>query len=135
MMQWILIVVLSLHILAGIAWGGMSLGMARGLMPLEASVAVRPAQRGAAVTAMLMGLILWGLAHRDRFYAAETALAVGAALAVLAAIVQGMAAGRLKGAMAAGLDEPSRKAILKLDRIGAVLLALTVILMAASKYL
>jgi hypothetical protein len=135
MMQWILIVALALHVLAGIAWVGMSFGMARGLMSLEASAAVRVSQRGAAIVAMLAGVALWGLAHRDRFYAAEWALALGAILAVAAAVVQGMAGGRLKRAMASGLDEAAGAGIRSLDRLGAGLLVVTVILMAASKYL
>jgi hypothetical protein len=135
MMQWILIVALVLHLLSGIAWMGMSFGIARGLIPLEATSSLRGSQRGAAVVAMLAGVVLWGLAHRDRFYAPEMALAAGSVFAVLAAIVQGVAGGRLKRAMAAGLDEAARNGVRGLDRLGAGLLVLTVILMAASKYL
>lgn len=135
MMQWILIAVLALHILSGIAWTGMTFGLARGIMPLEATPSLRASQRGAAVVAMLAGLALWGLAHRGRFNTAEMALAAGAALAILAGVLQGIAGGRLKRALAAGRIEQARAGVQGLDRAGAGLLALTVILMAASKYL
>lgn len=136
MMQWILIAVLSLHILSGIAWTGMTFGIVRGLMPLEATPPLRASQRGAAIVAMLAGLALWALAHRDRFYAAEMALAGGAALAVIAAIAQGIAGGRLKRALASGgLDEAARKGVGGLDRLSVGCLVLAIILMAASKYL
>jgi hypothetical protein len=135
MMQWILIVVLALHLLSGIAWTGMTFGVARGLMPLEATPPLRASQRGAALLAMLMGLALWGLAHRGRFYAAETALAAGSALAILAGLLQGVANGRLKRAMAAGQLDQARAGVQRLDRVSAGLLVLTVALMAASKYL
>lgn len=135
MMQWILIAVLALHILSGIAWTGMTFGTVGGFIPLEATPALRASQRGAAIMAMLMGLALWGLAHRGRFNTAEMALAAGAVLAILAAIVQGIAGGRLKRALASGALEQARAGVAGLDRLSAGLLVLTVILMAASKYL
>jgi hypothetical protein len=135
MMQWILIVLLALHLLSGIAWTGMSFGIVRGLVPLEATPALRGSQRGAAVVAILAGLALWALAHRDRFYIPEMALAAGAALALIAAIAHGIAGARLKRALATGLDETARKAVGGLDRLSVGCLVLAIILMAASKYL
>lgn len=135
MMQWILIVVLALHILSGVAWTGMTFGMASGVIPLETTPQLRGRQRGAAVVAMLAGLALWGLAHRGGFYTAEMALAAGSVLAILAAILQGVAGGRLKRAMASGSLDQARAGVAGLDRATAGLLALTIVLMAASKYL
>jgi hypothetical protein len=86
-MQTTLIIVISLHVLAGVLWAGTSFTLAR-TGGAAAERLFRP-QMGAAVIAVLTGGYLWHLLHEGGFGTTEKVLALGALCAVAAAGVQG----------------------------------------------
>jgi hypothetical protein len=111
------IVLVAIHILAGVFWAGTTFAIARS-GGAGADGLFRP-QMGAATLAVLAGMGLWGIAHRGPMGATEQTLAIGAVCAIAAAGVQGAL---------------RRKNPVKGQRIAAVLLAITVICMAISRY-
>jgi hypothetical protein len=115
-MQILLIVLIGLHILAGVFWAGSTFAIARSGAGAEALF--RP-QMGAATLAVLAGIGLWGLLHRGGMGPMEHTLAIGALCAIAAAGVQG--ATRTKNPV-------------KGQRIAAGLLGITVICMAIARY-
>jgi F0F1-type ATP synthase membrane subunit c/vacuolar-type H+-ATPase subunit K len=133
-MQITLLVTLVLHILSGVFWAGSTFVLAR----TGAATAVqlfRP-QMGAAVVAVITGGVLWHLLHPSGFGTMEQIIAFGALAAVLAAGAQGALCGRALRQLARNGEKDTR---LKMQvvlghQIAAVLLALTVICMAAARY-
>jgi hypothetical protein len=122
-MQLVLIIALSLHVLAGVFWAGATFTLAR-IGGAGGEQLFRP-QMGAAVVAVLAGGYLWGQLHRNTFEAPEQVLAVGVVCAIVAAGVQ--------GAMVGGaIRKLSRIALAQ--RIAAGLLAVTIVCMAAARY-
>ncbi|WP_242109470.1 hypothetical protein [Luteimonas aquatica] len=116
-MHTLIILLLCLHVLAGVFWAGSTFTLARS-GGSGASALLWP-QMGAAAMALLTGLALWGIVHAGRFAPSEQALALGMLAALAAAAVQiGL---RAKPALS--------------QRVAAGLLALTVVCMAASRYL
>ena len=116
-MQILIIVLIGLHVLAGVFWAGSTFAIVRsGGAGLEALF--RP-QMGAATVAILAGIGLMGLLHRGGMGPMEQTLAVGALCAIAAAGAQGAL---------------RRKNPLKGQRIAAGLLAITVLTMAIARY-
>jgi len=132
-MQTTLIIVISLHVLAGVFWAGTSFTLAR-TGGAAAERLFRP-QMGAAVIAVLTGGYLWHLLHEGGFGKTELVLALGALCAVAAAGVQGAmgAAATRKLARAPG-DPAARSRVVLAQRIAAGLLAVTVVSMVAARY-
>ena len=116
-MQTLLIVLIGLHILAGVFWAGSTFAIVRS-GGAGADTLFRP-QMGAAVITVLAGIGLWGILHRGGMGPIERTLALGALCAIVAAGVQGAT---------------RRKNALKGQRIAAGLLAVTVICMAIARY-
>jgi hypothetical protein len=116
-MQTLLIVLIGLHILAGVFWAGSTFAVVRA-GGAGAEVLFRP-QMGAAVITVLAGMGLWGILHRGGMGPMERTLALGALCAIAAAGVQGAT---------------RRKNPLKGQRIAAGLLAITVICMAIARF-
>ena len=116
-MRILIMILLAVHILAGVFWAGSTFAVARS-GGAGADALFRP-QMGAATLAILAGIILWGLLHRGPEGPMEHTLAIGALCAIVAAGVQ--------GAM-------RRKNPLKGQRIAAALLGITVICMAIARY-
>jgi hypothetical protein len=116
-MQILIMVLIGLHILAGVFWAGSTFAVVRS-GGAGADALFRP-QMGAAAIAVLAGVGLWGLLHRASDGPMEHTLALGALCAIAAAGVQ--------GAM-------RRKNPLKGQRIAAGLLAITVICMAIARW-
>jgi hypothetical protein len=116
-MQIVIIVLIGLHILAGVFWAGATFAVVRS-GGAGAEALFRP-QMGAATFTVLAGVGLWGLLHRASDGPTEHTLAVGALCAIAAAGVQ--------GAM-------RRKNPLRGQRIAAGLLAITVICMAIARW-
>jgi hypothetical protein len=117
-MQILIIVLIALHILAGVFWAGSTFAIARSGGGVGADALFRP-QMGAATVAVLAGMGLWGLLHRASDGPMEHTLAIGAVCAIAAAGFQ--------GAM-------RRKNPLRGQRIAAALLGITVICMAIARY-
>jgi hypothetical protein len=134
-MQSILVVTLVLHVLSGVFWAGSTFTLARG-GGVGAEKLLRP-QMGAAVMAVTTGGVLWHIVHSGSPGKTEYILAVGAAAAIVAAGVQGMGVGRavrmlVRADQAEGSRLQARMAFAQ--RAAAVLLAVTVICMAAARY-
>jgi len=115
-MQTLLVVLIALHILAGVFWAGSTFAVVRSGAGAEALF--RP-QMGAATITVLAGMGLWGILHRGAMGPMEHMLALGALCAIAAAAVQGAT---------------RRKNLLKGQRIAAGLLAVTVICMAIARF-
>jgi hypothetical protein len=116
-MQILLVVLIALHILAGVFWAGSTFAVVRS-GGAGAEALFRP-QMGAATITVLAGMGLWGVLHRGGMGPMEHMLALGALCAIAAAGVQGAT---------------RRKNLLKGQRIAAGLLAVTVICMAIARF-
>jgi hypothetical protein len=116
-MQLVLIVLMGLHILAGVFWAGSTFAVVRsGGAGVEALFGP---QMGAATITVLAGVGLWGILHRGAQGPMEHTLALGALCAIAAAGVQGAT---------------RRKNPMKGQRIAAGLLAITVLSMAVARF-
>jgi hypothetical protein len=134
MMQATLILTLVLHVLSGVFWAGSTFALAR----IDGNLAewlFRP-QMGAATVAIVTGGVLGYLVHRGTPGIQEYLLAIGALCALLAAAVQGASAHAVKQLSAAGTGDAlaASSGVATSQRIAAVLLAVTVICMAAARY-
>jgi hypothetical protein len=116
-MQLILMVLIGIHILAGVFWAGSTFTIVRS-GGAGASTLFGP-QMGSATLTILAGVGLWGILHRGAEGPMEHTLALGALCAVAAAGVQGAT---------------HKKNPVKGQRIAAGLLAITVICMAIARY-
>jgi hypothetical protein len=115
-MQIVIIVLIGLHILAGVFWAGSTFAIVRS--GAGADTLFGP-QMGAATITVLAGIGLWGILHRGTMGPTEHTLSLGALCAIAAAGVQGAT---------------RRKNPLKGQRIAAGLLAIAVICMAIARY-
>jgi hypothetical protein len=130
-MQWIVIVLIVLHVVTGVFWAGSSFVLARTGGLLVEKLAFP--QFGAGIATLCMGLATWLLALRGLpptpgFHV----LGIGAACAVLALIVQATAlptVKTLKGAQADSL--PQWRRVVISQRVAAVFLLLAVLAMAS----
>jgi hypothetical protein len=116
-MQTLLIVLIALHVLAGVFWAGSTFAIVRS-GGAGADALFRP-QMGAAVLAVLAGVGLWGILHRGPPGPMEYTLTVGALCAIAAAGAQGAL---------------RRKNPLTGQRVAAGLLTITVLCMALARY-
>ena len=116
-MQLVLMVLIGLHILAGVFWAGSTFAVVRsGGAGVEKLFGP---QMGAATITVLAGVGLWGILHRAAQGPVEHTLALGALCAVAAAGVQGAT---------------RRKNPMKGQRIAAGLLVITVLSMAVARF-
>lgn len=116
-MRILIIVLLAVHVLAGVFWAGSTFALARAGQ--EAAARLFRPQMGAATLALLAGVGLWGILHRGPMGPMEETLAVGAACAVAAAGVQGMM---------------RRSSPILSQRLASLLLAVTVVCMVTARY-
>ena len=134
-MQLALVIAISLHILAGVFWAGSTFALAfTGGLGGENLFRLQRAAMGITV---LAGVYLWSQLHAGDFGTSEHVLAFGVICAVIAGIVQGAISGRaLRSLRKAETDKTLAWARFALgQRIGAVLLAITIICMAAARYI
>lgn len=134
-MQVILLILLPLHILSGVFWAGSTFALAR-TGAASAGQLFRP-QLGAAAVAIASGGVLWHLLHPSEFGGRGQVLVLGAVAALLAAAVQGALCGPAlrRLASAGATDVPSQQRVAVGHRIAGGLLVLTVICMAAARYI
>jgi hypothetical protein len=134
-MQPVLIIILSLHVLAGVLWAGTTFGLAR--TGGEGAAQLFRPQMGAAILAVLTGAYLWSQMVQGTLSLGEKLLGAGVLCAIIAAGVQGAIGGpairRLSGGT--GDEAKNRSAIAASQRVAAGLLGLTVISMVASRYI
>ncbi|MDX8438274.1 hypothetical protein [Mesorhizobium australafricanum] len=133
-MQYVYIVVIGLHVVAGVFWAGTTVAVARD-PEIKAERFFRP-QMGAAGLAFLTGLLLWYFFHEGAFGSMEKVLALGILTALIAAGVQGALVGsasrQLAGADTATQTELRAK-MTRGERIAGGLLVITVFCMATAK--
>ena len=134
-MQTLLIIVLSLHVLAAVFWAGGTFVLAR--LGGIGGPRLRAPMLGSAVVTLLTGGYLWHAVHGQAFAMPEKTLAVGIACALLAFVLQVGAGARTRWQLTRGtLPEAAAQARMALvARLAAVLLAVTVICMAAARYI
>jgi len=113
----LIIILIALHVLAGVFWAGSTFAIVRS--GGEGAAALFGPQMGAATLTVLAGMGLWGILHRGPPGPMEHTLALGALCAVAAAGVQG---------------STRKKNPLKGQRIAAGLLFITVVCMAIARY-
>jgi hypothetical protein len=116
-MQLLLIVLIGLHILAGVFWAGSTFAIVRS--GGAGAAALFGPQMGSATITVLAGIGLWGILHKSAHGPMEHTLALGAVCAIAAAGFQGAT---------------RRKNPIKGQRIAAVLLLITVVCMAIARY-
>lgn len=116
-MQILLIVLIGLHILAGVFWAGSTFAIVRS--GGAGAQALFGPQMGAATITVLAGIGLWALLHRGGMGPMEHTLALGALCSIVAAGVQGAT---------------RRKNPITGQRIAAGLLAVAVICMAIARF-
>jgi hypothetical protein len=129
-----LAIAVSLHILAAMFWAGSTFAIARS--GGNGAVKLFFPQMGAALVAIVAGGYLWHQLHSNGFGPFEQRLAVGAAAALAALLVQVAGAGPIIGTLrrsgAEATPVPRRVAIAY--RIAAILLAIATLAMAAARY-
>ena len=113
----VVMILLSVHALAGVFWAGSTLALTHSYF--EITPKLFRAQMVAATLAFAAGLALWGLVIRGAQGPMADTLALGALFAVIAAGVQG------------GMH---RRNPVRGQRIAAVLLSATVVCMVISPY-
>jgi hypothetical protein len=133
-MQFVYIIVLGLHVMAGVFWAGTTITLARD-PDIRAERFIRP-QMDAAGMVFLTGALLWYFFHGAYFGSMEMVLAVGivtafAAAGVLGAMVRSPSR-RLAGANAV-TETQLRAKMVRGERIAAGLLVVTVLCMAVAR--
>lgn len=133
-MQYVYIVTIGLHVMAGVFWAGTTITLARD-PEIRAERFIRP-QMGASGMVFLTGALLWYFFHGAYFGSMEMVLALGtltafAAAGVLGAMVAGSSR-RLAGADAA-TEVQLRARMAMGERIAAWLLVVTVLCMATAR--
>ncbi|MBZ9704200.1 MULTISPECIES: hypothetical protein [unclassified Mesorhizobium] len=133
-MQYVYIITIGLHVMAGVFWAGTTITLARD-PEIRAERFIGP-QMGAAGMVFLTGALLWYFFHGAYFGSMEMVLALGivaafAAAGVLSTMVRRTST-QLAGADAA--TEPALRAkMAQGERIAAWLLVLTVLCMATAR--
>ena len=131
----LILVVLGLHVLPAVFWVGTTFALTR----TQGSEGERlvPAQVGALVIAILAGAGLWRLTHPEGFGLTEQILALGAACALIAAMLQISlalpAALRLKRSDAS--QHPAlRRKIFVAESVASLMLAVTLLSMVSARW-
>jgi hypothetical protein len=133
-MQYVYIIVIGLHVMAGVFWAGTTITLARD-PEIKAERFIRP-QLGASGMVFLTGARLWYFLHEGSFGSMEIVLAIGIVAAIAAAGVLGAMVRRPSSqlANADAATEPMLRAKMAVgERIAAWLLVLTVLCMATAR--
>ena len=133
-MQYVYIVVIGLHVMAGVFWAGTTVTLARD-PEIKAERFIQP-QMGAAGMVFLTGALLWYFFHGAYFGSMEMVLALGilaafAAAGVLGAMVR--APSRQLAGANAEIETQLRARMAMGESIAARLLVVTVLCMAIAR--
>jgi len=134
-MTYLIIALLTIHVLAGVFWVGATAAMANLAGPEAARLF--PAQMGSATLTVLTGLALWGLVIGGGFGAHAMILTIGIITAIIAAGVQGSMVGRGRRALASASAEGQAEIVARMatgNRIAAGLLMITVASMIIARF-
>lgn len=133
-MEYVYMIVLALHVMAGVFWAGTTFTLARA-SEIRAEKFFGP-QMGSAGLAFVTGGLLWYFFHNGVFSGMETVLAIGILAAIAAAGVLGATVGparrQLAGANPA-TETALRSRMASGEQTAARLLLLTVICMAIAR--
>ncbi|WP_246805435.1 hypothetical protein [Mesorhizobium mediterraneum] len=133
-MQYVYIIVLGLHVMAGVFWAGTTIAVARD-PEIRIERFFRP-QMGAAGMVFLTGILLWYFFHSGFFGSIEMVLALGISTALIAAGVQGALVGSASRQLAssdAATETQLRAKMTRGERIAGGLLVITVFCMATAR--
>lgn len=133
-MFYVYVVVLGLHVMAGVFWAGTTFTIARDA-EIKAERFLGP-QLGSAALAVITGALLWYFFHNGVFGNMEIVLGIGSVAALIAAGVLGALVGPARAQLAGAAPEKEtalRARMAKGERIAARLLALTVLCMAIAR--
>ncbi len=130
-MPYALMIVAALHVLPAVFWAGSTLVLARTGAAVAEQVAVP--QIGAAAGAVIFGAVLWRMAYGASFGPSEQTLAVGAAAALAALLIQVLALPAVRRLDAASDGGPRRRVALS-QQVAAGLLVLAIICMSIARY-
>lgn len=133
-MQPALVIAISLHILAATFWAGSTFACAR--MAGNGGQQLFAPQLAAAAVAVLSGAYLWKTLHEGSFGTTEQLLGAGAVAAIVALVVQLTVVRRALAGLrtSSGDDAKARSQFAAGYRGAAILLAIAVLAMAASRY-
>ena len=133
-MQYVYIVVIGLHVMAGVFWAGTTIAVARD-PEIKAERIIRP-QLGASGMVFLTGILLWYFFHQGVFSSMEIVLGIGILTALIAAGVQGALVASASRQLA-GADQATqtqlRARMTRGERIAGGFLVLTVLCMATAR--
>lgn len=133
-MQYVYIITIGLHVMAGVFWAGTTIAVARD-PEIKAERFIRP-QLGASGMVFLTGILLWYFFHDGAFGSMEKVLALGILTALAAAGVQGALVASASRQLA-GADQVTqsqlRAKMNRGERIAGALLVLTVLCMATAR--
>ncbi|WJI76143.1 MULTISPECIES: hypothetical protein [unclassified Mesorhizobium] len=129
-MQYVYIVVIGLHVMAGVFWAGTTITLARD-PEIRAERFIGP-QMGSAGMVFVTGALLWYFFHGAYFGSMEMVLALGILAAFAAAGVLSKTSRQLAGADVA-TEAALRTKMARGERIAAWLLVLTVLCMATAR--
>lgn len=115
--------VLAVHVLASTFWAGSTFTLAR--MGGKGAAALFGPQMGAAVTSVLAGMYLWRVVFGPS--PGHEILGIGALAALVAAVVQAVLVGRVKGRIEK--DERAQASAALAHRIAAGLFVVTIVCM------
>ena len=132
---YLLMVILTVHVLAGVFWAGSTSAMAN--LGSPEAVKLFPFQMGSAGLTVIAGLLLWYFQLGAQFYTHEQIMLAGIAAAIVAGAIQGNIIGRARRSLE-GASPEARTAIIgrvtKANRIAAGLLVITVACMMIARF-
>jgi hypothetical protein len=134
-MQYLYIVVIGLHVMAGVFWAGTTIAVARD-PEIKAERFIRP-QLGASGLVFLTGLLLWYFFHEGAFGPMEKVLALGILAALIATGVQGAIVASASRRLASADHATQTQLRAKMnrgERIAGGLLVITVLCMATARF-
>ena len=132
-MQMLIAALVVVHAVAAVFWMSTSGAVARAKG--QGAEILFPRQMGAALIAVLTGGFLWGQLHAGGVGAYEMILGGGAALAVLAWVVQGAMVGTSLGKLKTANADAARKTMAGANRIAMGLLGLCFICMIVARFI
>jgi hypothetical protein len=133
-MQYVYIIVLGLHVMAGVFWAGTTIAVGRD-PDIRVERFFRP-QMGAAGMVFLTGALLWYSSKTPNSGPRKKVLALGIATALIAAGVQGALVGSASRQLAgtdAATEAKLRAKMTRGERIAGGLLVITVLCMAVAR--
>jgi hypothetical protein len=132
-MNWIIAILVALHVLAGVFWISTTNGLAA-MPPARWPGFLRRSQAGAAGAAIVFGLILWAMLHQGAPGTGEIILGIGALCAIVALIIQQAVSWPAQVRAAAGSSADESRAS-GMQRLATLLLSLALVAMVVWRWI